>query len=66
MGTVRDSPGMVRLLGTVTRVAVLAVADRQSISGHGGEVMVSPGSSVGDFSACGARPGTSGYDSQIS
>ena len=29
---------MVRLLGTVTRVAVLAIADRQSVSGYGGEI----------------------------
>ena len=38
---------MVRLLGTVTGVTVLAITDRQSICGYGGEVMASPGSSVG-------------------
>ena len=57
---------MVQLLGTLTRVAVLAITDRQSVSGYGGEIMASPGSSVGSFSACGTRPGASGYDSQIS
>ena len=57
---------MVGLLGTVSRVAVLAIADRQSVSGYGGEIMVSTGSSVGSFSAGGARSGASGYDSQVS
>ena len=57
---------MVRLLGTVTKVAVLAITDRQSVCGYGGEIIASPGSSVGSFSVCGTRPGSSGYDSQIS
>ena len=57
---------MDRLPGTVTRVAVLAVAERQSVNGHRGEIMASPGSSVGGLSARSARPGASGYDSQIS
>ena len=45
---------------------MLAVADRQSVSGHGGEIVASPGSSVGGLSARGARPGASGYVSPIS
>ena len=57
---------MVRLPETVTRVAVLAIADQQSVSGYGREIMASPGSSVGGFSTCGTRPGESGYDSQVS
>ena len=57
---------MVGLLGTVSRVAVLAIADRQSVSGHGGEIMTSTCSSVGLLSAGGTRSGASGYDSQVS
>ena len=57
---------MVIIFGTVTGVAVLAVADRQSVSGHGGEIVPSPGSSVGGLSARGTMPGASGYDSPIS
>ena len=41
---------MIRLLWTVTGVTVLAITDRQSVGGCGGEVMASPGSSVGSFS----------------
>ena len=53
---------MVRMFGTVTVVAVLAVADRKSVSGHRGDIVASPGSSVGGLLACGTRPGASGYD----
>ena len=41
---------------------LLAVADRQSVSRHGGEIVASPGSSVRGLSARGTRPGASGYD----
>ena len=47
-------------------VVVLTVADRQSASGYGGEIVAPPGSSFGGLSAHGARPGASGYDSPIS
>ena len=47
---------MVQMFGTVTGVTVLAVADRQYVSGHGGEIVASPGSSVGGLSARGTRP----------
>ena len=57
---------MARLFGTVSGAAVLAVAVRESVSGHGGEIVASPGSSVRGFSARGTRSGSSGYDSLIS
>ena len=44
---------MVRMFGTVSGAAVLAVAVRESVSGHGGEIVASPGSSVRGFSARG-------------
>ena len=53
------------MFGTLTRVKVLAVADRESVSEYGGKIMASPGSSVGGLSACGTRPGASGYDSPV-
>ena len=48
--------------GLSPEFAVLAITDRQSVCGYGGEVVASPGSSVGSFSACGTWPGASGYD----
>ena len=38
MSTFGGGPGMVRMFGTVTRVAVLAVADWESVSGYGGRL----------------------------
>ena len=39
---------------------------RLQIGKYGGEIMASPGSSIGSFSACRTEPGASGYDPQIS
>ena len=38
---------MVQMFGTVTGVTVLAVADRESVSGYREKIVASPGSSVG-------------------
>ena len=65
VGTVRGGPGVVRIFGVVSGAAVLAVADRESVGGHGGEIVASPGSSGKVFSAGCAGSGASGYDSPI-
>ena len=57
---------MVRMSGVVSRAAVLAVADRESVCEHGGEIVASPGSSGKVLSAGGAGSGASGYDRPIS
>ena len=64
--TVGGGSGVVRLFGTITRVAVLAFAVWQSVSGHRGAFVASPGSSVGGLSARGASSGASGHDSAFS
>ena len=64
--TVGGNPGVVRMFGCVSRAAVLAVADRELVSGHGRKIVAPPGSSVGGLSTRGTRSGASGYDSSIS
>ena len=56
----------VRMFGTVSGAAVLAVADRELISGHGREIVAPPGSSVRGLSTRATRSGASGDDSSIS
>ena len=57
---------MVRMFGTVSGAVVLAIADRELVSGHGREIVAPPGSSVRDLSTRGTRSGSSGDDSSIS
>ena len=57
---------MVRMFGTVSGAAVVAVADRELVSGHGREIVVPPGSSVRGLSTRGTRSAVSGDDSSIS
>ena len=59
-------PGVVRMFGVVSGATVLAVADRESVGGHGREIVASPGSSGKDLSAGCTGSGASGYDSPIS
>ena len=66
MSTVRGGPGVVQMFGVVSGAAVLVVADQESVGGHGGEIVASPGSSGKVLSAGCAGLGASGYDSPIS
>ena len=49
MGTVGVNPAVIRMFGSVSGAAVLAVAVRELVSGHRWQIMASPGSSVGAF-----------------
>ena len=66
MSTVRGSTCVVGMCGIISGAAVLAAAVRESVGGHGGEVVASPGSSGDVLSACRACSGTSGSDSPVS
>ena len=66
VGTVGGNPAVVRMFGSVPRAAVLAVAVRELVGGHGWQIVASPGSSVWLLSTRGTRSGASGYDSSIS
>ena len=66
VGTVGGNPGVVRMFGTVSGAAALAVADWELVSGHGREIVALLGSSVRGLSTRGTRSGASGDDSSIS
>ena len=57
---------MVGMFGIISGAAVLMAAGRESVGGHGGEVVASPGSSGDVLSAGRAGSGTSGSDSPFS
>ena len=57
---------MVRMFGVISGVAVLAVADRESVGGYGGEIVALPGSSGKLLSVGCCGSGTSGDDPPIS
>ena len=66
MGTVWGCPCVVGMFGIVSGAAVLAAAGRESVSGHGGKVVASPGSSGDILSAGHAGSRTTGSDSPVS
>ena len=57
---------MVGMFGIIYGAAVLAAAVRESVGGHGGEVVASPGSSGDVLSVRSACSGTSGSDPPVS
>ena len=57
---------MVGVFGIISGAAVLAAAVRESVGGHGREIVASPGSPSDVFTASSACSGTSESDSSIS
>ena len=66
MGTDRGGPCVVGMFGIISGAAVLAAAVRESVGGHGGEVVASPDSSGDVLAARSACSGTSGSDPPVS
>ena len=66
VGTVWGDPCVVGMFGIISGAAVLSAAVRESVGGHRGEVVASPGSSGDVLSAGCTGSGTSGSDSPVS
>ena len=66
VGTDRGGPCVVGMFGIISGAAVLVAAVRESIGGHGGEVVAPPGSSSDVLSARSSCSEMSGSDSPVS
>ena len=66
VGPVRNGPCVVGVCGIISGAAVLAATGQESVGGHRGEIMASPGPSGDVLSAGSAGFGTSGSHSPVS